>query len=420
MIGVHTLPNGLRIVLETIPFVRSVSFGIWIKNGSRNESKDTNGISHFIEHMMFKGTKNRTARQIADTMDAVGGQLNAFTSKEYTCFFSRTLDAHFDTALDVLQDMFFNSNYDEAEINKERGVILEELNMYEDTPEDLVIDLMQAKSFSGHPLGMTVVGTGQTINRFKQADFADFLSSRYTSDKIVVSVAGNIDKEAVLEKISSVFGNMQAAESKIQTEPAKYMPGFSVKDKDIEQVHLCLGFPGIPTGVDETYALAAVNTIFGGGMSSRLFQKIREEHGLVYSVYSYNISFIETGIFAVYCALNPAHIFEVPELIVGEIRGMLTDRTTEEELSRAKEQIKSNFLLSLENSSSRMSSIGRSLLLIDKVITPDELIAKIDNITLDDFFNIYEAVLKLDEISVSLVGKNVERMGRSDFERVFD
>ena len=410
MIALHTLPNGLRVVIETIPFVRSVSFGIWVKTGSRDECAGTNGISHFIEHMMFKGTKNRTARQIADEMDAIGGQLNAFTSRECTCFFSRTLDTHFDTALDCLQDMFLCSNFDESDIDKERGVILEEISMQEDTPEDLVVELLHSNVYVDHPLGMSTVGTEKSINGFKRVNIVDFLANNYTSERIVVAVAGNIDEKVAFDKISAVFGHVKTAKTQKESKPAIYTKGFGVKEKDIEQVHLCLGFPGFQNNADEIYALACVNSIFGGGMSSRLFQKIREELGLVYVVCSYTQSYAETGLFSVYAALRPENIAEVYDLVLGEAKGMFTNKIGNDELIRAKEQLKSNFLLSLESSSSRMSSLGRSLLLLDRIITPDELITKIDEISLDKFFEVCEMIFKSDEMSISLVGKKVGEM----------
>ena len=417
MIALHTLPNGLRVVLETIPFVRSVSFGIWVKTGSRNETADTNGISHFIEHMMFKGTKNRTARQIADEMDAIGGQLNAFTSRECTCFFSRTLDTHFDTALDCLQDMFFNSNFDEADIDKERGIILEEINMLEDAPEDLVSELLHERVYHNHPLGYTTIGTEKSISGFKRDDLINFLANNFTAEKTVVAVAGNINEQDALEKISKVFGSVKRSAMPIEQKPAIYTAGYGKKEKDIEQVHLCLGFPGLQNNAVEIYALACVNTVFGGGMSSRLFQKIREELGLAYVICSYSQSYDETGLCNIYAALSPENLHEALDSILGEVRGLFMDKIGSDELNRAKEQLKSNFLLSLESSSSRMSSLGRALLLLDRVITPDELIAKIDDIDLDKFYEVCEMIFKLDEMSVTLVGKQV---GEMNLEQVFN
>ena len=410
MINLHTLSNGLRVVMEPIPFVRSVSFGLWVKTGSRDESKQNNGISHFLEHMMFKGTEKRTALDIADTMDAVGGQLNAFTSKEHTCYFTRTLDTHFDVAMDVIADMFFNSKYDQDEIDKERNVILEELNMYEDTAEDLVVDLLHTNVFNNHPLGMSILGTPETINSFQREDFLAYTKASYTPQNVVIAIAGNINEQEVLEKVAAMFGHFKGEQNGIVSQPAIYTPGFSNREKDIEQVHLCMGFPGIASGTEDSCALAAVNTILGGGMSSRLFQKIREERGLVYTVYSYNASFVDTGIFTIYAALNPAQLQEVMDLISQEVKGMFTDKITGEQLAKAKEQLKSNFLLSLESAGSRMNSIGRTMLMLDKILTPDELVTKIDAIDMDAFYNVCDKIFKMDQVSISLVGKQVEEV----------
>jgi predicted Zn-dependent peptidase len=341
-------------------------------------------------------------------MDAVGGQLNAFTSKECTCFFSRTLDTHFDVALDVLSDMFFNSKYDEGEIDKERNVILEEISMYEDTPEDLCIDLLYEKVFPNSTLGMSVLGTQETIGSFKREDFMAFLKEKYIPQNVIIAIAGNINESEVLEKITRVFGQFKGEAASSKETPAIYTPGFSVKEKDIEQVHLCMGFPGLASGTDESYTVAAVNSILGGGMSSRLFQKLREQHGLVYSVYSYNVSYFDAGVFSISAALNPGNLREVLELISQEVKGMFTDKITIAQLSKAKEQLKSSFLLSLESAASRMNNIGRTMLVLNKTITPDELISKIDAINMDGFYKVCEKIFKLDQVSISLVGKGMK------------
>ena len=409
MIKVHELPNGLRLVMEAIPFVRSVSFGIWVRNGSRNECEQLNGISHFIEHLLFKGTEKRTAKDIADTMDGVGGQLNAFTSNEYTCYMARTLDTHFDVALDVLSDMFFNSRFDDSGIEKERNVILEEINMYEDTPENVAMSLLEFNSFKNHPLGMTILGTPETIGSFKREDFTGFMNRRYRPNNTVIAIAGNINEEEVIAKVTAAFDKFKPGGAEETRPPAVYQPSFSLRDKDIEQVHMCVGFPGLPGGGgSDVYALACVNTVFGGGMSSRLFQKIREEHGLVYSVYSYNASYRDTGMFMVYAGLGPAHIHQVLSLITGEVKRMFTEKITAEQLAKTREQLKSGFLLGLESAYNRMNSIGHTLLMLDKTLTPDEIIARIDAVDLDAFYAMCERIFKLDEISLSLVGKQVE------------
>jgi predicted Zn-dependent peptidase len=408
MINLYTLENGLRIVMEPIPFVRSISFGIWVRNGSRNEAPEVNGISHFIEHMFFKGTERRTAADIANEMDAVGGQLNAYTSKEYTCYYTRTLDTHFDTALDVLTDMFFNSKFDENDINKERNVILEEISMYEDTPEDLAHDILQNHIWPGNPLGQTILGPPGNVKSFQREDFLAYMHDHYGPKETVLAVAGNIDEKIVLEKLTEIFGRFERRKNDSGLPATVYAPAFATKEKDIEQTHLCVGFPGIPSGADETYTMAAVNTILGGGMSSRLFQKIREEHGLVYSVYSFHSGFADTGLFTIYAALNPAQTDDVFQLIVSEVKRLFSEKITVEQLAKTKEQLKSSFLLSLESSSNRMNSIGRTMLMLNKTVTTEELIEKVDKVNLEKFYTLCEQVFQLDRLSVSLVGKKPE------------
>ena len=408
-INIHTLPGGLRVVTEAMPFVRSVSFGIWVKTGSRNEAPRVQGISHFIEHMLFKGTKKRTAVQIAEEMDAVGGQLNAFTSKETTCYFARVLDTHFDTALDVLTDMFFHSNFDPDEINKERNVILEEIAMNEDSPSDLVVDLLLNQIFSGNALGHSILGTPETVTSLKREDFMTFMQENYCPQNTVIAIAGNIDEAAVLEKLRAAFAAFAERAAPPAPKKALYVPGFSAKEKDIEQVHLAIGYPSIKWSKDaEFYALCAANTIFGGGMSSRLFQKIREEHGLVYSIYSHSFAYLDTGVFLIYAALNPTHLTDAMRLISEETRRFFDERVTEEQLAKTREQLKSSLLLSLENSGSRMNSIGNNVLMIDEVSTPDEIVAKVDAITMDALYNVSAKILVPEQASLSLVGKGVE------------
>jgi predicted Zn-dependent peptidase len=270
------------------------------------------------------------------------------------------------------------------------------------------IDLLQEKVFPGSPLGMSILGSRENIGSFKREDFMAFLQAKYTPQNCVIAIAGNIDEKAVLEKITAIFGQFTGESTAAQDVPAVYTPGFSVKEKDIEQAHLCMSFPGLASGTDESYALAAVNTILGGGMSSRLFQKIREQHGLVYSVYSYNASYADAGLFTIHAALNPDNLGAVMELISKEVQGMFTDKITHEQLKKSKEQIKSNFLLSLESAASRMNSIGRTMLMLNKTLTPDELVSKIDAISMDGFYHVCEKIFKMDQVSISLVGKGMK------------
>jgi len=406
MFNTVTLSNGLQITMETIPFVRSISFGIWVRNGSRNENESNNGISHFIEHMLFKGTSNRTAKQIADEFDSFGGQLNAYTSKELTCYYARVLDTHFEQAFDVLADMFFNSNFSEDEINKEKNVILEEIDMTEDSPEDLVIELLQYNAFAKNSLRYSILGTKENVNSFDSKSFKDYFNSNYHPENTVIALAGNFDSNEALKYIEKYFGSFTRGGSYKSPEYcAEYTPCVIKKEKDIEQLHLCLGFPGLNIKNPDTYAMAALNTMFGGGMSSRLFQNIREKHGLVYSIYSYNAGFLDTGLFTIYAAMNPKQVNKAIELIWEEINGLWVDKITKEFLDRTKEQLKSNFLLSLENSSSRMSSIGRSQLMLNKITSPDEMIQKIDEIDVDKIYAVAERIFKTKEASICVVGK---------------
>jgi len=407
-IKLHTLPSGLRVIMEEIPHVRSVSFGIWVRTGSRNENAQQGGISHFLEHMLFKGTGKRTAFEIADTMDAIGGQFNAFTSQENTCYSTRTLDTHFETALEVLTDMFFNSKFEEEDINKERNVILEEINMMEDSPDSLVVQLLQEQIFQKKTLGLSILGTAESIGRFERKDFIEFMQEKYRPDNTVVAVAGNINEMAVLEKISTAFSVFEKRCKPKAEAPAIYTPGFNLREKDIEQVHLAMGFPGIAMGKDESwYATAAMTAIFGGGMSSRLFQKVREERGLAYSVYSYNIAFSDTGIFVIYAALNPSQLYDALQLITEETRRLFTERVTPAQLAKVKEQLKSNMLLSLESSMSRMGSIAVTQLMLNRITTADEVVQKIDAVTMERFYEVCEKIFIPQEVSLSLVGKGV-------------
>ncbi len=400
-----TLSNGVRIVMERIPFIRSIAFGIWVMNGSRNETPKTSGISHFIEHMLFKGTFDRSAKDIADEMDIIGGQINAFTSKEYTSYYFRTLDSHFSAALDVLADMFFNSKFDNSDIEKELNVIIEEINMYEDTPEELVHEIMHFSVFPKDPLGFSILGTEDSISLFDDHTMKKFYKENYYPENTVIAIAGNFEISDIVKQVEKYFGSFNKSSAVRNSKYcAEYVPSVITKEKDIEQVHLALGFPGIKIGTDESYTLAALNTIFGGGMSSRLFQKIREDNGLVYSVYSSNVSYMDTGLFTIYAGLNRAQTEQVFNLIIDEINGLQADKITEKQLTNAKEQIKSNYLLSLESSSNRMNSIGRTMLLLDKVIPPDELIKKVEAINIEGIYGLIPRLFDFSRMSLSAVG----------------
>lgn len=400
-----TLNNGLKIVFEHIPYVKSVSIGIWIRAGSRNENKNNNGVSHFIEHMLFKGTKNRSAKDIAESIDSIGGQINAFTSKECTCYYTKVLDSHVNTAIEVLADMFFNSLFDEIEIEKEKTVINEEIKMYEDSPEDLVHDLMSKTIFKNNSLSLPILGTEDTLNNLKREDIISYFNEFYVPSNTVISVAGNFDFNEILKMIKVYFEDWKANYNKKESK-CKFIISNAIakKKKDIEQLHFCIGTEGVPQGKDELYALLILNNVLGGSMSSRLFQKVREEKGLVYSIYSYPSSYNDIGLFTIYAALNPKNFSNVIEIVKDNINEIKSKYLTEEEIYKSKEQLKGNYILGLESTSSRMTSIGKSELLLGKVVSPEEIINKIDSVELLDIKNVIDKIFDKNKYNIAYVG----------------
>lgn len=399
------LDNGLRLVYEKISYVRSVSVGIWVGTGSRNENTRNNGISHFIEHMLFKGTANRTAKEIAQCIDAIGGQINAFTGKECTCYYTKTLDTHLNISLEVLSDMLFNSNFASNDIKVEKKVVVEEIGMYEDTPEELVHDIFSETVWSGNSLGYPILGTQECIDGFSKKMINQYMEENYTPYNTVISVAGNFDEEQLIQSVNKYFGAWQSKkEYKDKFEPAQYCTDRAVREKDTEQVHLCMGFPGIEHGDDRIYSLLALNNIFGGGMSSRLFQKIREEKGLVYSIYSYPSTYKTAGLFMIYAGMNPECLQTVIDLTKKEIDLLIKKGISRDELDKSKEQLKGNFILGLESTSSRMNSIGKAELMLGRINTPEEVLEKMDRITMDNVREVIEMIFKYENLSMSAVG----------------
>lgn len=393
MILEHRLTNGVRIVMEKVPYIHSVSVGIWIGVGSRNESNQENGLSHLIEHLLFKGTEKRSAKDIAEEMDAIGGHINAFTTKEYTCIYSKVLDRHINRAFDVLTDMFFNSKFDVNDIKKEKTVIVEEIRMYEDTPEEIVHDLFSSVIWGEHPLGRSILGTEESIMAIKREYILNFYDNYYIPDNVVISIVGNIEFENMLELINKYFCEWNKTKKSIRnyTKPTE-ISGKLFREKECEQVHLCLGTKGIPLGNKDFYPFLILNNIIGGGMSSRLFQKIREDLGLTYSIYSYQTSYTDSGLFSIYAGMHPKSTEKVIEIVKKEIVDIKKYGITSNELNRSKEQIKGNLLLSLESSSSRMSHLGKSTLILDRIISSEEIISKLDNVSMESIFNVIENV----------------------------
>jgi predicted Zn-dependent peptidase len=380
LITKHTCSNGVRIVLENIPTVRSVAIGVWIGTGSRFETRANNGISHFLEHMFFKGTKTRSAKEIAEAFDSIGGQVNAFTSKESTCYYAKVLDSHANLALDVLADMFFHSTFVEEELKKEMNVVLEEIKMYEDTPDDIVHDLLSQASFGEHPLGYPILGTQETLKTFSGDSLRQYMNDYYTPENVVVSVAGNID-EAFIKEVEKLFGSYTTSSNGRSIERPSFLTNKISRKKETEQAHLCLGYNGLPLGHKDNYSLITLNNILGGSMSSRLFQEVREQRGLAYSVFSYHSTFKDNGLLTIYAGTGPEQLDYLRETIDNTLIDLKKNGITDKELNNSKEQLKGNLMLSLESTNSRMSRNGKNELMLGEHRTLDEIIDKINLVT---------------------------------------
>lgn len=406
MIKKFTCNNGVRIVLENIPHVRSVAIGVWIGTGSRNETKENNGISHFLEHMFFKGTKTRSAREIAESFDSIGGQVNAFTSKEYTCYYAKVLDDHSNYALEVLSDMFFNSTFDEEELKKEKNVVYEEIKMYEDTPDDIVHDLLSRATYKDHSLGYPILGTEETLSTFNGDSLRQYMRETYIPENVVVSVAGNVD-ESFIKEIEKYFGSFDSTATQQETVAPSFHSEKLTRKKDTEQAHLCLGYEGLPVGHNQIYSLIVLNNVLGGSMSSRLFQEVREQRGLAYSVYSYHSSYKDGGMLTVYGGTGSQQLNVLYETIQHTLQTLMDKGITSKELQNSKEQIKGNLMLSLESTNSRMSRNGKNELLLKQHRSLDEILESINEVT-EESVNELGRKLFSTAPSVSLVSPDGE------------
>ncbi|MFZ5943649.1 MAG: M16 family metallopeptidase [Bacillota bacterium] len=409
------LSNGIRVVTEEIPYVKSVAVGIWVGAGSRFEKEEYSGISHFLEHLFFKGTEKRTAKDIAESLDSVGGQLNAFTTKEYTCYYAKVLDEHFPLALDVLADMFFNSKFLEKDILKEREVIIEEIKMYQDTPDELIHDVFSQTIWAGHPLGRPVLGTEETINKFTRNDFLRFIGTHYVPDNIVIAAAGKIEHGSLVENLEKLFGRAKKGPvEKVPYPPHNHSEIQNVY-RDIGQVQICLGSPGLPQDDPQIYPLYILNSVLGGGLSSRLVQEVREERGLAYSVYSYHSSFSDAGLFTFYAGTRPDNYEQVIKIIFKEAFKIAKEGISLGELKKAKEQLKGSLYLGLESVGSRMTRIGRSELSLDRLVTPEEVVEKIDLVTNEQVKDLAQYLFNPDKFTITTIGPVKEVKGKDYF-----
>lgn len=386
MINTYTCQNGVRIVHEKMPYVRSVAIGVWIGAGSEDEDESQAGIAHFIEHMLFKGTATRNARTIAEEFDRMGGDVNAFTSKEMTCYYATVLNNHAPRALTILSDMLFNSLFDKVEIEKEKSVVLDEIASVEDTPDDDVDERLWSIMYPSHAMGRPVLGTEKSIQKFNKALIKEFIATHYIPEQIVISIAGNYDDRLIplIEAHFGSFSGEQTSAQQLSMETPVFSGGYASKKKDIEQAHLCIGYPGLTVDDDRIHTLVLLDSIVGGTMSSRLFQEVREEKGIAYSVQSYYSAYKTTGTFMIYGGTSPEKLDELTKTIDSIIESIIQDGVTENELRNAKEQLKGGFLLGLESSESRMHRNGKNELVLKEHQSIDHVIACVDAVQIEE------------------------------------
>ncbi len=403
------LENEIPVVMETFKNVRSVAVGVWVKVGSRYETSDKNGISHFLEHMFFKGTKKRTTRDISVEIDSMGGDMNAFTSRENTAFYIKVLDEYLEQGIDLLSDICVNSIFPEDELEKEKKIVKEEIKMVEDTPDEYIHDLFNQAVWGHEGLGQSILGRRETIAGFTREDILSHIRRYYGTRDIVISCAGNFAPETMMKMLGRRFGGLRRGSEPKKGAPPDFQPNIKVYSKDIAEAHICMGVPGISQTSDERYAFFLLNTILGAGVSSRLFQEIREKRGLAYSVYSFTSSYLDTGLWGVYAGVSRKRIREVAELIIAEMLD-LTNTLTDAELERAKNHLKGNLILGLESTSSRMNNIARQEMYFGKYISPDEVIKSVELVRIDEIKELSERLIRRDNFAITAYGpiqKNV-------------
>jgi predicted Zn-dependent peptidase len=401
----HVLPNGLVVITENMPHVRSVSVGVWIRNGSRRETVEENGLAHFIEHMVFKGTERRSAEAIAREMDSVGGMLDAFTSKEQICFNAKVLDEHLPIAFDVIADLILRPNFDSEDLKKEQQVILEEIKMDLDNPEYLLHEIFTRGFWPEHALGRPILGTPETVNNFNRGILKTRFAAWFAPDHLVVTAAGNVTHEQVLDLVTREFGHLQpSGEQPAHDAPRTGAPMHLEKKRDLEQVHLCVGVPSVPLGHEDRFGIAVLNNLLGGGMSSRLFQNIREKRGLAYAVFSEITPYSDAGMLTVYAGSAKETVGQVLDLIVGEFRDLKKSPVTEEELARSKNHLKGSLMLSLESTSARMSNLARQELYFRRFYSLDEILASIEAVTREQLQALAQQYFRVEDIAVTVLG----------------
>ncbi|MHC9539660.1 MAG: M16 family metallopeptidase [Vulcanimicrobiota bacterium] len=400
------LPNGIRVITEEIPFFKSASLGFWVNTGSRSENLSQNGISHFIEHMMFKGTATKSATEIAEIMDSVGGQLNAFTEKEQTCYYVRVVDIHVPLALELLADMLVNSVFDPVEIERERGVILEEIRMYDDSPDEVIFDIFTKTLWQRHPLGRTILGSKKVISSLSQDDIVKFTESHYLSGNIIVAAAGNIRHDEIVELVDRFFDHQRsrAVIKKSEKPPVEKKRMEVISYKDCEQVYMIVGGKGVSQRDEEKYTVQVLDSIIGGSMSSRLFQEIREKLGLAYSIGSFQNSYYDAGLFGIFAGTSLENIDTVIATTFRIVKEFKEKGCEEKELQRAKEQLKGTISLALESTPNRMIRLAKSEIYHGRLISHEEVFEKIEAVTLEDVHKLAQMVLDYENFGISILG----------------
>ena len=407
------LKNGLTIIGERLPHFRSISVGVWISAGSQYETREENGLSHFLEHMLFKGTEKRNARQIAEAMDAVGGQLNAFTAKECTCFYAKVIDEHTELALDVLSDIVLHSAFDPNELEKEKGVVLEEISMVEDEPEDLVGELIMRAQFGDQPLAWPILGPAENIRAFTRDTVVGYHKRMYRPECSVLAVSGNYDWDQLIAMVERFFGDWEMGDGACPgcvTDAVE--PILIRREKDIEQLHISLSFPGCKMGTEQVYPITIFSSVLGGAMSSRLFQRIREERGMAYSVYSYPAFYTSAGMLTIYAGTSEKHAPTVIQLIQEELTDLRENGITAEEFCQTREQLKGSYVLGQESASARMNALGRRMLLMGNTQTEDQMLEKLNAITHEQVNTIIREILS-GPVAAALVGKGADNLDMS-------
>jgi predicted Zn-dependent peptidase len=398
------LKNGIRLLSEHISHIRSISIGIWIPKGSRDENPEENGISHFIEHLVFKGTGSRSAHDIAKEIDSVGGILNGFTEREYTCFHAKVLDQHYPLAIELLSDIFLNSTFDSNEIERERNVVLQEIKMVEDTPDDYIHDLFNEVFWAGHSLGYPIVGTRERVNTFDRETIWRYFDDHYRSNHLIISIAGNFDYEELIGRIEDKFGGLEERMEVGKRSPPEPNPRIGLFPRELEQVHLCLGTRGIPQTHPLRYAGYVLNTLLGRGMSSYLFQEIREKRGLAYSVYSYRPAYFDAGQLVVYAGTDRESLEEVVRLIIRQFDTFRKVKIGQDELKRAQEQLKGNLLLSLESSDSWMTRLAQNEMYFGEYIPIEEVIQRIERVTSEEVNQLAQDLFREGLLCLTVLG----------------